>query len=275
MSQYDVEVLILCLVVFVASCAASAFVLTYVFRLETKCIVNGLFDDKIVKVATKKPKKCGKIMLVLRYGVAAIIVLAVVITFVFSLFTYITRFKKVGEVSAIKVVQSSSMERKDEQNTYLSENGLDNQIKKYDLVLVHCLPDEFELELYDVVVYKTVDGNFVIHRIVGIEEPNEQHPDQRYFTLRGDNVQYSDKRPVLYSQMIGIYRGERIGFLGKIVMFFQSYAGYMCLGLVIIYFVVMPFVDKKMESKINDRMRVLTPYDGAEGAKPSEEELRQ
>ena len=65
MSQYDVEVLILCLVVFVASCAASAFVLTYVFRLETKCIVNGLFDDKIVKVATKKPKKCGKIMLVL------------------------------------------------------------------------------------------------------------------------------------------------------------------------------------------------------------------
>ncbi len=158
---------------------------------------------------------------------------------------------------AIKVVQSSSMERKDEQNTYLIENELNDQIKKYDLVLVHSLPDEFELELYDVVVYKTVDGNFVIHRIVDIEEPNGQHPDRRYFTFRGDNVQYSDKRPVLYSQMIGIYRGERIGFLGKIVMFFQSYAGYMCLGLVVFYFIVMPVVERRMEKLIDSRRRAI------------------
>lgn len=257
MSQYDVEILILCLVVFVASCALATFVLTYVFRLESKCVVNGLLDDKIKKAATKKPKKGEKVVLFSWCVASCIVVIAICAVFVFSLFTYINRFEQVGTVPAIKVVQSSSMARKDEQNTYLIENELNDQIKKYDLVLVHSLPDEFELELYDVVVYKTVDGNFVIHRIVDIEEPNGQHPDRRYFTFRGDNVQYSDKRPVLYSQMIGIYRGERIGFLGKIVMFFQSYAGYMCLGLVVFYFIVMPVVERRMEKLIDSRRRAI------------------
>ncbi len=70
MSQYDVEILILCLVVFVASCALDTFVLTYVFRLESKCVVNGLLDDKIKKAATKKPKKGEKVVLfsLLRYA---------------------------------------------------------------------------------------------------------------------------------------------------------------------------------------------------------------
>lgn len=257
MSQYDVEILILCLVVFVASCALATFVLTYVFRLESKCVVNGLLDDKIKKAATKKPKKGEKVVLFSWCVASCIVVIAICAVFVFSLLMYINRFEQVGTVPAIKVVQSSSMERKDEQNTYLIENELNDQIKKYDLVLVHSLPDEFELELYDVVVYKTVDGNFVIHRIVDIEEPNGQHPDRRYFTFRGDNVQYSDKRPVLYSQMIGIYRGERIGFLGKIVMFFQSYAGYMCLGLVVFYFIVMPVVERRMEKLIDSRRRAI------------------
>lgn len=257
MSQYDLEVFILCLIVFIASCVVFGFVLVYVFKLETKCINHGLFDEEIKQSTTKPLAKQEKALVITSWVLSGIVVLIIFATFVFALVTYVTRFDKVGEVPAIKVVQSSSMERKDEHNAYLKENNLDDQIKMYDLVLIHQIPDEFDLQLYDVVVYETVDGNFVIHRIIDIEEPNAEHPDVRHFTFRGDNVQYSDKRPVLYEQMIGIYRGERVGFWGKIVMFFQSYAGYLCLGLVVFYLIVMPIVEKKLEKVVFERKKVL------------------
>ena len=272
MSQYDLEVFILCLIVFVASCVVFGFVLVYVFKLETKCINHGLFDDKIRQSATTPPARKEKTLVITSWVLSGIVVLVIFATFVFALVTFVTRFNKVGEVPAIKVVQSSSMERKDEHNAYLKENNLDDQIKKYDLVLIHQIPDEFDLQLYDVVVYKTVDGNFVIHRIIDIEEPNAEHPDQRHFTFRGDNVQYSDKRPVLYEQMIGIYRGERVGFWGKIVMFFQSYAGYLCLGLVVFYLVVMPIVEKKLEKIVLLRKQVLFLNNGSQEGASSDKE---
>ena len=77
------------------------------------------------------------------------------------------------------------------------------------------LPKEEDLKLYDIVVYKQ-DDIYVVHRIVGIEEPNEKHPNERYFLLQGDAVDSPDRFPVKYSQMQGIYTDEKIPFVGSI-----------------------------------------------------------
>ena len=126
----------------------------------------------------------------------------------------------------------------------------------FDLVICHHLPAEDELELYDIVVYKQ-DDRYIIHRIVGIEEPNEQHPNERYFLLQGDAVEYPDKFPVLYSQMQGIYEGSRIPFLGSFVLFLQSPAGWLCVLLVVFAMIATPIVEKKIREEINKRILYL------------------
>ena len=123
------------------------------------------------------------------------------------------------------------------------ENKLNDQFQQFDVVICEHIPDEKDLKLYDIVVYKHEDM-YIIHRIVGIEEPNEKHPNERHFLLQGDAVDCSDKFPVLYSQMQGIYKGTRIPFVGSFVMFLQSPAGWLCMLLVVFAMIVTPIVEK-------------------------------
>ena len=55
-----------------------------------------------------------------------------------------------------------------------------------------------ELELFDIVVYEYEDI-LIVHRIIGIEEPNEKYPDSRLFMLQGDANEYPDNMSVSYS----------------------------------------------------------------------------
>jgi hypothetical protein len=113
-------------------------------------------------------------------------------------------------------------------------------------------PEE-DLELYDIVVYKR-DDMYIIHRIVGIEEPNEKHPNERYFLLQGDAVGSSDPFPVLYSQMQGIYKGERIPYVGSFIMFLQSPAGWLCMLLVVFVMIVTPIVERILDREKRARL---------------------
>ncbi len=148
------------------------------------------------------------------------------------------------------------MQTKNEKNRYLFENHLDNQFATFDLIITRKLPAESELKLYDIVVYEK-DGLLLVHRIVGIEEPNEKHPDERYFLLQGDAVSTPDVFPVKYSQMRGIYRNERIPFLGSFVWFMQSPAGYLCILLVVFAIICSPLMDKKVEKARAERLAIL------------------
>ena len=112
------------------------------------------------------------------------------------------------------------------------------------------------MELYDIVVYQQRD-DLVIHRIVGIEEPNEKHPDCRYFTLQGDAVQYPDSFPVVYSQMRGIYRDTRIPMIGSFFMFMQSPAGWLCILLIVFALAATPLVERKIAIEKERRLQVM------------------
>lgn len=159
---------------------------------------------------------------------------------------------------------SGSMSYAHAGNTYLTKNGLDDQIQIFDLILTRRLPAENELKLYDIVMYN-LDGTPLIHRIIDIEEPCAAHPDERWFTTRGDANRLSDPHPVLYEQMRGIYRGERIPFVGSFVMFMQSPAGWLCVLLVVVSMIATPMMDKKLRLAKKKRLRFM-------GILPSPEE---
>ena len=144
-----------------------------------------------------------------------------------------------------RVVLTSSMEEKNEKNKYLFDNNLNNQISAFDLILTYKIPEENELKLYDIVVYE-VDNMLVVHRIVGIEEPNEYHPNERHFQLQGDAVGSPDRFPVKYEQMKAIYKGEKVPFIGSFIMFMQSPAGWLCVILTVVTIVGSPILDKKL-----------------------------
>ena len=119
----------------------------------------------------------------------------------------------------------------------------------FDVVVLHELPKEEDLKLYDIVVYEHISGALLIHRIVGIEEPNESHPNERHFLLQGDAVHYPDTFPVRYSQMKSIYRGERIPNVGSFVFFIQSPAGIICIILLVVSLFLMPVADNYLLKK--------------------------
>ena len=126
------------------------------------------------------------------------------------------------------------------------------------MIFTYKLPAEEDLELYDIVVYE-VDDILVIHRIVGIEEPNNSHKE-RYFLLQGDAIERPDRFPVYYSQMKAIYRGERIPFIGSFVTFMQSPAGWLCVILLVFTMIALPVVEKKLQKAIDARYAIIKPF---------------
>lgn len=273
MSQYDIYVFLLCLIVFVLLTVLSVVMLTYIVKLSLRLIRHGAEDEKIIseyEKALKKKHKCGVID-----TIVTVIFCAVLLGF-FGFSTYINCQKNAYSATSptIKVVQSGSMSKKHEKNTYLYENDINDQIQTFDLILVYQVPDEFELELYDVVLYE-VDDMMVLHRIVGIEEPNERHPEHRHFLLQGDNVENPDRFPVLYSQMKAIYRGQRVPFIGSFVTFMQSPAGWLCIFLIVVSMIATPIVEKLIEKEKRKRLAVLGLLDNAEEPLPETEEIPQ
>ena len=148
------------------------------------------------------------------------------------------------------------MSEKHGANRYLHDNGINDHLQMYDLIVTSELPAENELSLYDVVIYEK-NGEWIIHRIVGIEEPNEKHPDQRYFTLQGDAVKYKDEFPVTYDQMRAIWNGTRIPFVGSFIMFMQSPAGWLCILLCVFAMIATPLVEKKIQREKQIRLQIL------------------
>ncbi len=258
MTQYQIYTFFLCLIVFVALTALFSFLLMQVVALTVRLIRHGVEDEKLLKEYEKRSDRLHKC----RVGdwitrvFTGIVCIALGLTFAFSVFLKVTETDFTENMPSLKVVQSGSMSYKYEKNKHLFQNRLNDQLQRFDLIVTQPLPDEADLRLYDIVVYE-MNGDLVIHRIVKIEEPNEQHPDKRYFTLQGDAVEYTDRYPVLYSQMRAIYRGQRIPFIGSFVSFMQSPAGWLCILLIVFALVASPLVEKKLEAEKAKRLRVI------------------
>ena len=253
MTDYEIYVFILCLIVFSLLTGLFSYMIAAITRMRLKLIRHGFEDEDIIK---EQRKKTGTdFTSVVATIFSFLVCVALLLAFLFSLYMNITRDKAPNGIPSLKVVKSSSMASVNEKNKYLAENDLHDQIQTFDVVVTHHLPKEEDLKLYDIVVYEQ-DGMYIIHRIVGIEEPNKKHPDCRHFLLQGDAVANPDQFPVLYSQMQGIYQGERIPFVGSFILFMQSPAGWLCILLILFAMIVAPLIEKKIENERKKRLAI-------------------
>ena len=249
MSNYDIYVFTLCLLVFVMLTGLFGTMLVVLLKQGFKLIGTGLEDERIKKEYIREAE-AKRAVTIISAVLTVIMLVAIFSAFAVSMYVQFVGDEPKGGVAIPKVVLSDSMSRKRESNDYLEKHGLDDQFQTFDLIFIRELPGEFELELYDIVVYEYED-KLIIHRIIGIEEPNEKHPDCRHFLLRGDAAKFSDEFPVLYEQMKAIYEGQRIPFVGSFFAFMQSPAGYLCLLLIIFAVIATPIAEKKLwEAKL-------------------------
>ena len=254
MTNFEKYVFILCLIVFTLLTLVFSSMLAMLTKQSVRLIRAGVEDRRIckeyIRSSRRGKKKTGwfSILITLFFAVAFFG------AFAFTVYLQATEKKQTINVPTLRVVYSDSMSDKYEKNTYLFENNLNNQFDRFDVVITRALPKEEDLKLYDIVVYE-VDDTLLIHRIVGIEEPNEKHPGERHFVLQGDLVERPDKFPVRYEQMRAIYCGEKIPYIGSFIMFWQSPAGYMCVILIVVEMFASPMMRKRLEREEKARLK--------------------
>lgn len=255
MTGYERYIFLLCLLVFVSLTTIFTAMTIELNRLSIRAIRNGSEDKKLEKNYQKSRlvKKNKKTYLKWITGIVSGLFL---VLFGFAIYTNVTENTLTEKIPVFRIVKTNSMSKQNPENTYLFENNLHNQFSAFDIILTHKMPAEMDLRLYDIIVYQ-IDDVLLVHRIVGIEEPNKNHPFQRYFLLQGDAVGAPDRFPVLYEQMKGIYYGERLPFVGSFILFLQSPAGYMCMALILLVNIVQPLMGRKIEKETQKRMAIL------------------
>ncbi len=260
MSAYDIYVFILCSIVFVSLTALFSCLIYWIIKLTERLVRSGAEDENIIKEYMQlQTKKQRKLPIIIDRVVSVILCCILFAFFGFSVYVNLSGANTSDTIPMLSVVKSGSMSYKHEKNTYLTQNQLDDQLNTFDIVLTYKMPPVEDLELYDIVLYEVQDTP-LIHRIVGIEAPNEEHAEY-YFLLQGDALESPDRFPVYYDQMRGIYRGERIPFLGSFVAFMQSVAGYLCILLVIFGIIAVPLVEKRVNAVKLERLQRIGAID--------------
>ena len=255
MGSYETYVFFLCLIVFLLLTGVSIFAISTIVKQLVKLIRLGGEDNalKIEYVEMLEGKRGTFVEKIVSYIFCAIFL-------VFSvgvLYINVTQNSYSKDIPNLTVVKTKSMEEKNPKNEYLYLYNLDNQISAFDLIFVYEKPSQEDLKLYDIVVYE-VDGVLLVHRIVQIEEPNQAHPNERWFLCQGDAVDAPDRFPVKYSQMKGIYNGIKIPYIGSFILFMQSPAGWLCMLLIVGVMIVSPILDQKLLTARQDRYLILT-----------------
>ena len=271
MKAFDVYQFILCFIVFTLLTVIFSVGLSYLIRQGLKIIRAGLNDEKIKKEYEKSLSKKHSTF-AKAFDKFVLIVCCVILFLAFAMSISASKScngdKIKGGIPAINVVQSSSMSKLSPKHQFLKQGEVTNHLQMFDVIFVKELPKEEDLKIGDIVVYES-DGYFIIHRIVRIEEPNESHPNERYFLLHGDANDVADRFPVTYDQMKGIYGGTRIPFIGSFVMFMQSPAGWLCILLVVFAIIATPIAEKKIAKEKVLRIKCMRDL---EQAKKLEEE---
>lgn len=129
----------------------------------------------------------------------------------------------IGNETAL-VVASGSMSQKNQENTYLYDETIaepqrDYQFQTYDIIFLKKPSSSDEVQRYDVVAYQNRELNVtVIHRIIAIREDGT-------YLMRGDANNASDEYHPSYSDVVGVYHGKRVRYVGAFLLFLQSPQG--------------------------------------------------
>ena len=253
MTAYNWYIFFLCLIVFIALTILFSVLISSIINLTIKLIRSGVEDEEIKKEHRQKKNKKHK---VLENIISTFVSIVLMIILVSALLANLSGKAYFEDIPTLQAVKSDSMAEKHPDNEYLYDNSLNDQVQMFDLVFTYKMPSESNLKLYDIVVYE-INGTKVMHRIVDIKDTTDSKKNIRLYTTQGDAINSPDKFDVKYDQMLGIYRGEHIPFIGSFIMFLQSPAGWLCILLVYITIIASPIIEKKIVHEKKKRLEHL------------------
>lgn len=158
-------------------------------------------------------------------------------------------------VSNIKTfaVPTGSMSYKNEENTYLVENDLNNQIQINDLVFVKKINSLDDLKLYDIICYKDDTRKInIIHRVIEINED--------YVKTKGDANSEIDLKNIYFDDIIGKYIDVRVPYIGGFVLFTSSNYGLLTFTSVLLALLTYAISRNKVDGVEEKRLQYIDTY---------------
>lgn len=216
-----------------------------------------LIDDVLIQEKQKKNKKHKALKLFGRITYY-ILYAFVFIFFTFSLASRVLNNSMLFGNTGMVVIASGSMSTKHEKNTYLFQNSLDDQINTYDIIGITKYKDLKEVELYDIIAFKAKDGRIIVHRIISLEESEN---DLSIIT-RGDAQNVSDNGSLYdgalkYNDIIGYYNHTNIPLIGSFVIFLQSNSGIITIVAIGYCVLMFDYYRNKLDKAIVKRTNTL------------------
>ena len=134
MTPFEMYSLVVCLIVYVLLVSVGALLVVTIYKQSIKLIKCGA-DDEILTKEYEKQKNKKKKNCALDCVVSALLCLVLLVSFASSDYVALADDTYYEDIPTFKVVNSSSMAKKNEKNTYLFENNINNQFATFDLIL--------------------------------------------------------------------------------------------------------------------------------------------
>ena len=255
MSKMEIIALVVTIISLLCFCIVFTILFSHYCKASSEEVLSGKKDIELLDsefLEKKKKKKESNTRKIVK-KVVSYVVLSVLILFLgLSIYSKANNDVMLLGNSALLTVASGSMSYKNEENTYLDFNNLDNQFQTYDVIKIQKVKEE-DLKLYDVIAFKNNENKIIIHRIIKIESDVLGVK----YTTRGDANNLSDEFNPRFENIVGRYTGNRVPIVGIFVLFLQSYSG-MVTVVALLYCIYM--FDKnysKLKKNCDDRLNLL------------------
>ena len=255
MSKMEIIALVVTIISLLCFCIVFTILFSHYCKTSSEEVLSGKKDIELLDsefLEKKKKKKESNTRKIVK-KVVSYVVLSVLILFLgLSIYSKANNDVMLFGNSALLTVASGSMSYKNEENTYLDFNNLDNQFQTYDVIKIQKVKEE-DLKLYDVIAFKNNENKIIIHRIIKIESDVLGVK----YTTRGDANNLSDEFNPRFENIVGRYTGNRVPIVGIFVLFLQSYSG-MVTVVALLYCIYM--FDKnysKLKKNCDDRLNLL------------------
>ena len=255
MSKMEIIALVVTIISLLCFCIVFTILFSHYCKASSEEVLSGKKDIELLDsefLEKKKKKKESNTRKIVK-KVVSYVVLSVLILFLgLSIYSKANNDVMLLGNSALLTVASGSMSYKNEENTYLDFNNLDDQFQTYDVIQIEKVKEE-DLKLYDVIAFKNNENKIIIHRIIKIESDVLGVK----YTTRGDANNLSDEFNPRFENIVGRYTGNRVPIVGIFVLFLQSYSG-MVTVVALLYCIYM--FDKnysKLKKNCDDRLNLL------------------
>ena len=186
--------------------------------VEPTTVLEAIFEEK------RKSKK---------WRVVSNVFFAIFYVLLLILLGFSIAFKVSGQQlyvgnKGLVAIYTGSMETMNDENTYLTEEGLDsseNRITQYTLIGVDKVTSPDQMELYKIYGYRSPEGNLIVHRLIRIYTNPETNVT--YYTFRGDanSDSLSFELVLTFDDIECVYNGFQNYGLGVAAIYLQSNIG--------------------------------------------------